>query len=201
MKYYYLFKPCIGKAAGRQVLTELLHKNAENFIYYDNIETWFELGTFSLPGIKEIDAILDLQTSPNIKLIAFLVSPYKRFFYYYLSSLNIKTIQDFDNFKDSLTVESFVDFWKNRETLSQAHTVNLADLYEDCNGIKIDYALDFDTIVQDLVKIPGLEQTPVDLFDPYQQMLAHYKTVYNDEIKEWIEKTYAKDIQVYGHTF
>lgn len=197
MNYFYLLRPCVGRVAGREKLNEYLKKHLTNFIYYGDVENWFEIDQTSISSLRDIDAILDFKTSPQIKIIAFYISPYKRIFYYFLSQLKISGLQDFLSC-DKITTENFVSFWKEHK---EKFVFNLEGLYKEYDGVTIHHKLEYDTLVEDLRKIPGLESTPEDFVAEYQEILSQYKKFYTEEIKEWVEKEFSEEIQARSYTF
>ena len=198
MMYYYLFRPCVGRLAGREDLIGYMRRNLNNLIFYADVEKWFDVDQTTVSSAKDIDDILDFQNTKEITLIAFYISPYKRFFYYFLSHLKIKDLQDYELFPKKITTENFVKFWNEHK---DKYVFNLADLYSEADGITIQYKLEYDTLVEDMRKIPGLESTPDTLVTDYQKVLAQYKEIYTDEIRQWVEEVCKKDIEMFGYQF
>ena len=198
MMYYYLFRPCVGRLAGREDLIGYMRRNLNNLIFYADVEKWFDVDQTTVSSAKDIDDILDFQNTKEITLIAFYISPYKRFFYYFLSHLKIKDLQDYELFPKKITTENFVKFWNEHK---DKYVFNLADLYSEADGITIQYKLEYDTLVEDMRKIPGLESTPDSLVTDYQKVLAQYKEIYTDEIRQWVEEVCKKDIEMFGYQF
>lgn len=197
MKYHYLLRPCVGRLAGREELNDYLRKKLPNLIFYAEVEKWFDVDQSTVPSLKDIDAILDFKNSKEITVLAFYISPYKRLFYYFLSSLKITDLQDCETC-DRITTENFVNFWKENK---EKFLFNLADLYRETDGVIIHHKLEYDTLAEDLRKIPGLESTPEDLVADYQKILNRYKEFYTEEIREWVEKEFSEEILVRGYTF
>ena len=189
----------MGRVTGKSEVHDFLLKNAENFISYDNIEKWFGLEPSVVPSYEEIDEILDLRKTKTIKTMAIYISPYKRFFSYYLSYLGIKNLNVFNNAKDTLTKESFESFLSKQTEYPQMVTAQLTDLY---GGKDImDHIVEYDSLVPDLRKALGTEAIPDDLILDYQEILSQYRDFYTDDIREWVEKTYHKDIELFGYKF
>lgn len=197
MDYHYLLRPCVGRFAGRTKLNEYLRKNLTNFINYRDVENWLDTDQTSIPSLKDIDVILDFKSSPQLKIIALYVSPYKRLFYYFLAQLKISGLQEFLSC-DKITTENFVSFWAQNK---DKYLFNLEDLYKEQDGVIIHYKLEYDTLVEDLRKIPGLELTPEDFLTENREILSHYRTVYTEEIREWVEKEFSEEIETRGYTF
>lgn len=196
MNYHYLMRPCIHDIAGRENIKELLSSKLPNFIDYRNIEDWFQLDKYRLSTLSDIDELFDIKTANNFEVIALYVSPYKRFFSYYLAS--IKT----DDVLSKISVEGFSEFFYNRdELLFEGMITNLSEAYIETTDLRVKYKLEYNTLIEDLRKIPGLESVPDDFISEQRQLMDQYKSFYTEEIKEWVDATFAKDIQTYGYTF
>lgn len=192
MIYHYLMRPCIHDIAGREHIKELLSDNLEQFIDYRKIEDWFQVDKYRLSSMADMDSLLDFKSN-NVDVIALYVSPYKRLFSYYLATLEID---------DTASMQGFSDFYNKRnELIFEGMVTNLCEVYKETDDLYIKHKLEYDTIIDDLRKIPGLEFVPNDFIFSQRQLLDQYRTFYTEEIKEWVDKTYAKDIAAYGYTF
>jgi hypothetical protein len=189
----------MGRVAGKSEVHDFMLKNADNFISYDNIEKWFGLEPSVVPSYDEIDEILDLRKTKSIKTMAIYISPYKRFFSYYLSYLDIKNLRAFNAAKDTLTTDSFETFASSHTEFPQMVTAQLTDLY---GGKDImDHIIEYDSLVPDLRKALGIQTVPDDLIDEYQEILSQYRDFYTDKVRAWVEETYYKDIDLFGYKF
>lgn len=173
----------------------------ENFISYENLERWFDIPTDSFTKLSEYDSILDLRNNPNINTIALYISPYKRVFYYFLTAMNVRDAKDLENFSHKISPENFTLFCQRSRDRLDSYTLNLTDAYQPDGGLKIHYELEYDTLVDDMRKIPGLENTPTDFVTENQRLLNRYKEFYTPETKELIASYFSKDIEQRGYTF
>ena len=196
MIYRYLMRPCIHDVVGRENIKELLSSKLEHFVDYRQIEDWFQLDKYRLTTLSSIDELFDIKTTPNFEVIALYVSPYKRFFSYYLASIKS------DDVLSKVSVEGFSEFFHHRDKLLfQGMITNLSEAYIETPYLQITHKLEYDTLVDDLRKIPGLESVPSDFMSAQRHLMDQYKLFYTKEIKEWVDATFVKDIQTYGYTF
>lgn len=196
MIYHYLMRPCIHDIAGKEKIKDVMSEYLDQFVDYRQIEDWFQFDKFTLHSLSDIDSLFDIKTNKDFKVIALYISPYKRFFSYYLASIET------GNIMNSLSKEGFINFFENRDKLLlQGIIANLSDVYEEKDGLSITYKIEFDTLVEDLRKIPNLEFVPDDFIEFERNLLNQYRSYYTDEIKDWVSTMFAKDIQTYGYTF
>lgn len=201
MNYYFLLKPCVGYSAGRDKLVKNMSTALENFISYENLERWFDIPADSFTKLSEYDSILDLRNSPNINTIALYISPYKRVFYYFLTAMNVRDVTDLENLSHKISPENFTLFCQQSKDRLDSYLTNLTDAYQTDGDLKIHYELEYDTLVDDMRKIPGLENTPTDFVTENQRLLNRYKEFYTPETKELIASYFSKDIEQRGYTF
>lgn len=199
MNYYYFFRPAMGPSSGKKDIMYIFRKKLENFISYIDLGEWFNLNGIELASPLKVDEVLDLKNNPNISLILILVSPYKRAFQYYLSHLGLDHNLTIYKEHPDLTPEKFTEFLLSGK-VTESQKINVSTIYEE-GGIKIHYVVDYDNLIEDLRKIPGLEDIPDDFLAENIKVMDDYKIVYTDDARKWVEETYAKDIQTYGHTF
>lgn len=201
MNYYFLLKPCVGLLAGREKLSKHLIASLENFIFYENLENWFDIPPDVFTKLSEYDSILDLRNNPNINTIALFISPYKRVFYYFLIAMNVRDASDLENFSHKISPENFTLFCQQSKDRLDGYILNLTDAYQSDGDLKIRYELEYDTLVDDLRKIPGLENTPADFITENQQLLNRYREFYTPDTRELIASYFSKDIELRGYTF
>lgn len=199
--YFFLLRPCVGRLAGRPKIMKYMSDNLQNFIAYEDVEKWFSIDHDVLPTLTDFDAILDFKTNQEIKTIAIYVSPYKRLFYYFLSSLRIKEPKDFLIHKDQVTPENFSAFCEVAISKFPGYAINLTDAYQPSDTLSIHYSLEYDNLVNDMQKIPNLEKTPVDLISANQEVMDQYRMCYTDHTRGIVEQVFAKDIELRGYTF
>lgn len=196
MIYHYLMRPCITDVVGKEDIKELISKNLYQFVDYKQIEDWFEIDKRKLSSLSDIDLLFDIKSSNNFEVIALYVSPYKRFFSYYLA-----TIPD-DDILSNVSVQGFSDFFTNRDKLVfEGMVTNLCDAYKETTDLHIKHKVEYDTLVEDLRKIPGLESVPDDFISAQRNLLGQYRSFYTDEIREWVSDKFSKDNAAYGYTF
>lgn len=196
MIYHYLMRPCITDVVGKEEIKELLSKKLDQFVDYKQIEEWFEIDKHRLSTLTDIDLLFDIKSSSNFEVIALYISPYKRFFSYYLASITE------DDILSNISVQGFSDFFANRDKfVFEGMVTNLCDAYKETTDLHIKHKLEYDTLVEDLRKIPGLESTPEDFIFAQRNLLDQYRSFYTDEIREWVSDKFAKDIAAYGYTF
>lgn len=199
--YYFFLRPCAGDMAGITKIERYLQNHLENFIYYDNVEKWFDIDPLTFPGLAEYDNILDFKGNAGIKTIALYMSPYKRVFTYFLTAMNIKEFRDFEYLSNKVTVENFTSYCEEHKSDPTGYISNLEDVYKADGDLKIHYQLEYDTLIDDVRKIPGLEKIPDAFVANYQSLINRYREFYTPQTRNLVEEIFKKDIEQRGYTF
>jgi len=191
--------PCLPDVVGRTEIKNLFSRSLSNYIDYRRVEDWFNIGDDVLLTLEDVDTLLGVKNNPDIDIISLYMSPYKRFFCYYLDTLGITPTSEIQN---AGLLEGFHEFFIHKDELvSPLMRTNISDVYRETADLTIKYKIEYDSLVVDLRKIPGLEFTPNTFIVDQRNIANQYDQFYTDEIREWVSKTYAKDIETYGYTF
>lgn len=154
--------------------------------------------------ITSVDSVFDLKNNSEAKTIAIKLNPYKRVVLWFKTVVEKGIIYGYGNidYSSYKNFSDFVDYYLG-DTIpeNEGARLNMVDIYYS-DGLEPDYLLEFDTLAEDIKKIPefnNVEDTDY-LAQDYQDSLD-YKDYYDEHTKAKVEAAYARDFAKFGYTF
>ena len=189
--YFYLCSPVPGALLWNEKFSTFINRNLSVItakeLSFDNDKIIFSMA--------DLDELLDLKDTPELKIFAVKVNPYKRMVLFYLNDKSKENYSDCFDFKDY--VKKHIS---QKNTYDARNTLNLVELFT--NGIRPDYIIEFDNIEADFKQIPELNS--VDIIpglDHLKGMCDDYRSFYDQETLEIVTEIFKKDIEYFGYKF
>lgn len=152
--------------------------------------------------MDQVDELFDLKTTPDLKVIAITINPFKRLVMFY----HINRKYDFHyidkvNYSACTTFKEFVQLYTSKDNLGyHNNVVCLANIFTENN--KPHYIFEFDNLENDFMALPELvDVSEIPGITDAKELVENYRNYYDDETKNLVAELYKADIEYFGYEF